>query len=94
MIPRVISKTTDLSQIQKVDTLEGPLYQLEESGHTFEITCINASAALSGTVSARFMRADESTVYFEGTLTDNVASITLPQSCIRQPVRLSILTSS
>lgn len=80
MIPRVISKTTDLSKIQKVDTLEGPLYQLEESGHTFEITCLT-DETLTGTVSARFLRADETTVFFEGTLTDNVASITLPQSC-------------
>ncbi len=81
MISRVIQKTSDLSKIQKVDQLEGPLYQLEEAGHTFEITCVNASAAMSGTVSARFLRADETTVYFIGSLDGNVATITLPQSC-------------
>lgn len=83
MISRIIKKTVDLSKIQKVDQLEGPLYQLENGGHTFEITCLmdGAAAAISGTVSARFLRADEETVYFTGTLTGNVASITLPQSC-------------
>ena len=83
MISRIIKKTVDLSKIQKVDQLEGPLYQLENGGHTFEITCLmdGEAAAVSGTVSARFLRADEETVYFTGTLTGNVASITLPQSC-------------
>ena len=83
MISRIIKKTVDLSKIQKVDQLEGPLYQLENGGHTFEITCLmdGAAAEVSGTVSARFLRADETTVYFTGTLSGNVASITLPQSC-------------
>ena len=83
MISRIIKKTVDLSKIQKVDQLEGPLYQLENGGHTFEITCLmdGAAASVSGTVSARFLRADEETVYFTGTLTGNVVSITLPQSC-------------
>lgn len=83
MISRVIKKTVDLDAVQKVDQLEGPLYQLEESGHTFEITCLSngAAAAVSGAVSGRFLRADETTVYFTGTLSGNVASITLPQSC-------------
>ena len=83
MISRIIKKTVDLSKIQKVDQLEGPLYQLENGGHTFEITCLmdGAAASVSGTVSARFLRADEETVYFTGSLTGNVVSITLPQSC-------------
>lgn len=83
MISRVIKKTVDLDAVQKVDQLEGPLYQLEESGHTFEITCMSGgtAAAVSGAVSGRFLRADETTVYFTGTLSGNVASITLPQSC-------------
>ena len=83
MISRVIKKTVALDAAQKVDQLDGPLYQLEESGHTFEITCLSGgtAAAVSGTVSGRFLRADETTVYFTGTLSGNVASITLPQSC-------------
>ena len=83
MISRVIKKTVDLDAVQKVDQLEGPLYQLEESGHTFELTCLmdGAAASVSGTVSGRFLRADETTVYFTGSLSGNVASITLPQSC-------------
>lgn len=81
MIPRIISKTVDMTKIQKVDQLDGPLYQLEESGHTFEITITGAAGELSGTVSARFLRPDEVTEYFTGTLSGNVASITLPQQC-------------
>lgn len=83
MISRVIKKTVYLDAVQKVDQLDGPLYQLEESGHTFEITCMSGgtAAAVSGTVSGRFLRADETTVYFTGTLSGNVASLTLPQSC-------------
>lgn len=83
MISRVIKKTVELNKIQKVDQLEGPLYQLENAGHTFEITCLmnGAAADISGTVSGRFLRADETTVYFTGTLDGSVASITLPQSC-------------
>ncbi|MBQ1203870.1 MAG: hypothetical protein IIX61_08770, partial [Loktanella sp.] len=70
-----------MTKIQKVDQLDGPLYQLEESGHTFEITITGAAGELSGTVSARFLRPDEVTEYFTGTLSGNVASITLPQQC-------------
>lgn len=83
MISRIIKKTVDLNKVQKVDQLEGPLYQLENGGHTFEITCLmdGAAAAVSGTVSARFLRADGITEYFTGTLSGNVASITLPQAC-------------
>ena len=83
MISRIIKKTVELSKVQKVDQLEGPLYQLENGGHTFEITCLmdGEAASVSGTVSARFLRQDEVTVYFTGTLSGNVASITLPQSC-------------
>ena len=83
MISRIIKKTVDLNKVQKVDQLEGPLYQLENGGHTFEITCLmdGTAAAVSGTVTARFLRQDEVTVFFTGTLSGNVASIRLPQSC-------------
>lgn len=81
MIPRIIRKTVDMTKIQKVDRLDGPLYQLEESGHTFVITINGAEGELSGTVSARFLRPDEVTEYFTGTLSGNVVSITLPQQC-------------
>ena len=93
MISRVIKKTVDLDAIQKVDQLEGPLYQLEESGHTFEITCMSGgtAAAVSGTVSGRFLRADETTVYFTGTLAGNVASLTLPQSCYNVSGRFGLV---
>ncbi len=93
MISRIIKKTADLSKIQKVDQLEGPLYQLENGGHTFEITCLmnGAAAAVSGTVSARFLRADEETVYFTGTLSGNVVIITLPQSCYNVNGRFSMV---
>lgn len=93
MISRIIKKTVDLSKIQKVDQLEGPLYQLENGGHTFEITCMmdGEAAAVSGTVSARFLRSDEETVYFTGTLTGNVASVTLPQSCYNANGRFGLV---
>lgn len=83
MISRIIKKTVDLNKVQKVDQLEGPLYQLENGGHTFEITCLmdGTAASVSGTVSARFLRADGITEYFTGTLSGNIASITLPQAC-------------
>lgn len=83
MISREIAKTVDLSKVQKVDQLEGPLYQLESGGHTFNITCLmdGAAASVSGTASARFLRADEQTVVVSGTVSGNVVSITLPQSC-------------
>ena len=83
MISRIIKKTIDLSKAQNVDPLDGPLYQLENNGHTFEITCMmgRLPASITGNVSARFLRADNVTVYFTGTLTGNVASVTLPQSC-------------
>ena len=93
MISRVIKKTVDLDAVQKVDQLEGPLYQLEESGHTFEITCMSGgtAAAVSGTVSGRFLRADGVTQLISGTLSGNVVSITLTQNCYNVPGRFGLV---
>jgi len=83
MISRIITKTVDLQKVQKTDQLEGPLYQLENEGHTFRIVCNMGTdpASISGTASARFLRPDETTVYFTGSISGNVVEITLPQSC-------------
>lgn len=93
MISRVIKKTVDLDAVQKVDQLDGSLYQLEESGHTFEITCLSngAAAAVSGTVSGRFLRADGVTQLISGTLSGNVVSITLTQNCYNVPGRFGLV---
>lgn len=87
MIPRVIKKAVDLNRLQKTDKLDGPLYELENGGHTFEITVTKGrtAAAVSGTVSVRFIRADNVTVSFTGTASANVVSVTLPQSCYTVP---------
>ena len=93
MISRVIKKTVELNQIQKVDQLEGPLYQLEQDGHIFEIACLmnGEAAGVSGTVFGRFLRADGSTVLCDGSLVGNVASVTLPQPCYNVPGRFGLV---
>lgn len=83
MISRVIKKTVDLNKSQKLDVLEGSLYQLENCGHTFEITCMKdgALAEVTGTVTARFLRPDGETETFTGTKSGAVVSVTLVQRC-------------
>lgn len=80
---RTISKTVDLSRFQSVDQLTSPLYQLEVDGHTFEITVLQNKepVTVTGSVAARFIRPDGTTVSFNGTKSGNVVSITLPQAC-------------
>lgn len=87
MIPRVIKKAVDLYKLQKIDKLDGPLYELENGGHTFEIRVMKglSPATLSGTVGVRFIRADNVTVSFTGSLSENTVSVTLPQSCYTVP---------
>ena len=80
---RTISKIVELTEFQKVDQLTTPLYQLEVEGHTFEITVLQnkEAATVSGSVAARFIRPDGTTVSFTGSASGNVATITLPQAC-------------
>lgn len=83
MISRTIKKTVELTKAQKLDQLDGPLYQLENGGHTFEITCMEngVPVAVTGTVTARFLRPDGETETFTGTKSGAVIYVTLAQRC-------------
>lgn len=95
MIPKVIQRTVDLNvpKRQRVEVLPAPLYQLENGGHTFEITVLQdgEAATLSSVVTARFIRADDTTVLISGTLSGNVVTVSLPQMCYNMPGRFGFV---
>mgnify|MGYP003319399105 CR=1 FL=1 len=63
-----------------IEDLRGTAFQAEESAHTFRIRGVDVSGeplALTGTVGAVFLRADNTDVAITGTITAGAAEVTL-----------------
>lgn len=80
-----------------VDSLHGVAFTNESGGHKFVISCYRDGAAenLTGTMSAKFLRADNSTIqllYTSGNavIVDGKAEITLHQDCYNVPGRFQM----
>ena len=76
-----------------VQNLTGVAFTEEVGAHTFEITALNAdgtAATLTGTVSALFLRADDTTIAIDGTITDGKAVVTLVADCYHVAGRFSV----
>lgn len=84
-----IKRTTNLDGMILPETMGGLMYIGENQAHEFVISCTKAgeAVALAGTISGRFLRADNATVLLSGSITDGVATIALPASCYVAPGR-------
>lgn len=78
----------------EVEMLRGTAFTEEALAHTFVIKGIDADGApvpLSGTVLAKFLRADDTTIDISGSVSEGVVSVTLVADCYHVPGRFSIV---
>jgi len=77
----------------KVQNLTGTAFMEEAGAHTFRVSGedeTGAALAFTGTVSALFLRADDTYIAIDGTLNNGAAEITLVSDCYHVPGRFSI----
>lgn len=90
----VISATVDLAKGIQMVRLGRLFAANDNAAHTINVRVLDDGkiADLTGqTISAYFIRPDNATVTISGTLTDNVASVTLPSSCYANSGHFSII---
>ena len=87
-----IERTRSLDEQFPPEQLYGAIYGGERNAHKFIITSTRdgAEIALSGTVTARFLRADNVDVALEGTIEDGKACVTLGDECYAVPGRYKL----
>lgn len=86
----VIKRAWNKNKLVKVEDLTGMTFQAESGGHTFEISGVDdtgAAVSLSGTVEARFLRADNAEIIISGAVSSGNASATLSAACYAIPGR-------
>ena len=88
----VISKTTSLDATIQIDNLSGVTFTNENGGHVFQITCTRGGVVedLTGSVTARFMRSNNSTVLLGGSIVGGKAQVTLLSDCYNVPGRFQL----
>ena len=89
----IIERKWKQNSMVNIEDLRGMAFQAEENAHTFRIRGVDASGAemaLSGSVGAVFLRADNTDVAITGTVEDGVAVITLPEECYDMPGRFGL----
>lgn len=79
----IIGKRTNLDAPIKVESLNGVTFTTESEAHQFVVRCEQKGQelTLSGTISAKFVRADGNTVQLVGSISDGAAVVTLAQDC-------------
>jgi hypothetical protein len=76
-----------------IEDLKGMTFQAESGGHTFQISGVDDSGntvALTGSVAGVFLRPDNTDVAISGSVSDGVASVTLPANCYDVPGRFGL----
>ena len=94
MVPNVIERVWTQGANTEVENLRGTAFTEEAGAHTFRISGKDAAGeavALSGSVLAKILRADNVTVDVSGSVSDGVASVTLVGDCYNVPGRFSIV---
>lgn len=83
---------TDLQSIVKVKMMHGILFSQDNMANLIGVELLDggAPATVSGSVSANVLRADGTTVAVAGTLSGNLASVTLPQAAYAVPGTVAI----
>ena len=91
----VFTKTfvQDLKSCLEAHITEGLMFSADNESNIINVELYDGGvpATVTGDVVAYAIREDENTVVFSGTLSGNVASATLPQSCFAAPGPLAVL---
>lgn len=77
----------------KVLNLTGTAFMEEAGAHTFHVSGVDdtgAELAFTGSVSALFLRADDTYIAIDGTLNNGAAEVTLVSDCYHVPGRFSV----
>lgn len=91
-----IRKNVNLDHLVQVESLHGVTFSNENKGHKFIVSCMSGGEleTLTGTVTARFMRANNTTILIAGNdytgIADGKAVVTLPQDCYNVPGRFQM----
>ena len=84
---------TDLKKIVRVNAIGGNVFSQDNMANLIGVELLDNGqpASVSGSVSANVLRADGATVAVAGTLSGNLASVTLPQAAYAVPGMLRIV---
>lgn len=94
MDPNTITRVWTKGANVEVENLRGTAFTEEAKAHTFKITGVDADGEplpLTGTVTARFLRADNTTIAIAGSISGGVASLTLVKDCYNVAGRFSLV---
>ena len=82
-----ISRTKSLDEMVRPETLQGYTFSAEDRGHKFIISCTRQGEpyALSGSITARFKRANNTTVLLGGAIESGAATVVLSGDCYNVP---------
>ena len=89
----IIRRSWNMYSMVNIEDLRGSAFQQEDGGHTFEITGLDANGnatALSGTVAAVFLRADNTDVAIVGSVSGGKVYVTLTDECYGYPGRFGL----
>lgn len=94
----IIKKTWNRAGLVETDNLSGSAFRAEEKGHTFRISGEEDGQAvsLSGTVTATFIKPDNTDVTISGSASGGIVSVTLTDACytVRGRFRLTVFLTS
>ena len=93
MAVNVIKRTWSQDRMVRPETLNGMACQAEAGAHRFEITGYDSNGnvmAFSGSVTAIFLRPDNTDVPLTGVISNGVAQVTLSQECYQVPGRFGL----
>lgn len=93
MAVNVIKRSWHSDELVKPEMLTGMTFQSESGGHRFDITGYDAQGgviAFSGSVTAVFLRPDNTDVALTGSLSGGVAQVTLSNECYQIPGRFGL----
>ena len=95
MTPITISRVWTEGATVQVENLRGTAFTEEAGAHRFVISgqnCDGTAVPLSGSILAKFLRADNKTIDVDGEITaDGEASLTLIGDCYNVPGRFSLV---
>lgn len=93
MEPIVIERTWTQGAEVTPELLRGVAFTQEALAHVFRVSGVDSEGgplAISGSVLAKFLRADNVTINISGSTSDGVANVTLVGDCYHVPGRFSL----
>ena len=94
----IIKRIWNQNEMVQIEDLRGMAFRSEEKGHTFQISGESKGdpVSLSGTVSAKFLKSDNTTTTISGSASDGVVSLTLSNACytVKGRFQLTIFLTS